>query len=240
MKRLLLIVAIVALLVLAKRWMDDEHPLGLVTADLVNPYPQASPLFPASQRFVEGINADPKLKSRFAAGLTTRGLYSGFGLALKRGARTLDAAALAVATTAMDRVLPHLDSHACAQAIRGRPGFDAALSAGMRDAFAQIAPSDHASLMAFYLQALKAEIGNAPARPVDQGELESALKALTSHLPPEDADRFLRSVLNKDAAADVELCKAGTILLHYAGPKDSILKIDRDREVLSRWGLGGK
>ena len=235
MKKLLLIVAIVGLLVLGKRWLDDESPLGLVTADLVNPYPSASPLYPASQRFVEGINADPRLKSRFADRLTRRGLYSQFGIALKRGARSLDAPALNEATTGMDRVLPHLTRHECAQAFRGQDAADATLSAGMRDAFAQVSPADHAALMSFYLQALKAEVANAPARPVDQDALDGALKSFASRLPANDADRFLRALRNRATASDEDLCQAGTTLLHALAPNG-----DGDREVLARWGFGGK
>jgi len=234
MKKLLWAAVAVVLIVMGVRWAKGDSPLSLVTVKVQNPYPPSSPLYPARQQFVDGINADPKLRDRFSGTFTRRGLYSEVTTALRRGARSLDGPVLVGATTAMARALPHLDTHSCAQAFRERDTFGSELSAKMRDAFEQIPPSQHARLMDFYLKALKAEVNDAPEKPIDRDALQSALRNLGDQYQGEYAQRFVNAMGNKAAASDEDLCWAGTTLLHGV-----TLMGDRDREVLSRWGIAG-
>ena len=234
MKKLLWVIGLVALVIVGARWLHGDSPLSLVSVELKNPYPSTSPLHAATQQFVDGVNADPRLKSRFAGVFTKSGLYSAWTGALKRGARSVDGPVLVGATTAMDRVLPQLDAHECAQAFRDRDTFDEELSAKMSEAFEQIPARHHAALMTFYLQALKAEVDNAPARAIDQDALRSAMTNLGGQFQGEFAERFVAAMRDKAAASDEDLCWAGTTLLH-----GMTLMGDNDREVLSRWGLGG-
>lgn len=234
MKKLLWIAAVVAVIVLGKRWIDGDTPLSLVSVEVKNPYAPSSPLHPASQRFVDGINADPRLKSRFSGVFTKRGIYAEISTALKRGAKSLDGPVLVGATTAVARALPHLDTHSCAQSLRERETFDEALSAKMRGAFEQVSPRHHAALMDFYLQALKAEVDNVPERPIDEAALRSALNNLGSQYQGQFAERFMGAMGNKAGASDEDLCWAGQTLLHGV-----TLMGERDREVLSRWAIAG-
>lgn len=235
MKTLLWIVALVGLAVLGQRWLSGESSLSLVTADVVNPHAPGSPLHAASQRFVDGINADPRLKQRFAGVFTRRGLYAEVNTAVKRGAQSLDGPLLVGATTAIARAVPHLDTHSCAEVFRERDTFDEALSAKARAAFEEISPSHHARLMEFYLQALRAEVDNAPIRPVDQAVMESALKNLGSNYRGQEAERFMQAMGNPRAASDEDLCWSGKTLLHAI-----TLASPRERELLSRWGMAGR
>ena len=234
MKKLLWIAAIIVLVVLGKRWLSGDSPLSLVAVEVKNPYTPSSPLYEASQRFVDGVNADPKLKSRFSGVFTRQGIYSEVSTALKRGAKSLDGPILVGATTAMARALPQLDTHSCAQALRERTTYDAGLSEKMRGAFEQVSPRHHAALMTFYLQALKAEVDNAPERSIDEAALRSALNNLASQYQGQYAERFVNAMSNKTAATDEDLCWAGKTLLHGI-----TLMGDHDREVLSRWGIAG-
>lgn len=234
MKKLLLAAVAVVLAVAAVRWARGDSPLSLVTADVRNPYPPSSPLYAASQEFVDGVNHDPKLRDRFSGVFTRRGLYSEMNNALRRGARSVDGPVLVGATTAMDRVLPHLDTHSCAEAFREHDTFDEALGAKMRDAFEQVSPTQHARLMRFYLEALKAEVADAPEKPIDKDALQSALRNLGDQFQGPYAQRFVNAMGNKAGASDEDLCWAGTTLLHGV-----TLMGDHDREVLSRWGLAG-
>jgi hypothetical protein len=234
MKKLLLAACAVVVVVMGVRWVKGDSPLSLVTVKVENPYPRTSPLYAASQRFVDGVNADPKLRDRFSGVFTKRGLYAEVTTALRRGARSLDGPVLVGATTAMDRAMPHLDTHTCAEAFRVHDTFDAERSAKMRDALEQISPMQHAHLMDFYLQALKAEVDDAPVQALDQDALQSALRNLGDQYQGEYAQRFANAMRDKAAASDEDLCWAGTTLLHGV-----TLMGDRDREVLSRWGLAG-
>jgi hypothetical protein len=235
MRKFFVLAAIVALLVLGKRWLSGDSPLSLVTLNVTNPYPASSPFHEASQRFVDGVNADPKLKARFAGTFTQRGLYSEINTALHRGARSLDGPVLVGAMSAMDRALPHLDTHSCAQAFRERDTFDKELSERMKEAFEQISPIYHASLMRFYLEALTAEVHDAPERSIDKDALRSALNNLGETFQGEFAQRFMAAMGDRQHASDEDLCWAGTTLLHGVTQMG-----DHDREVLSRWALGGK
>jgi hypothetical protein len=234
MKKLLLAACAVVLVVMAVRWAKGDSPLSLVTMKLVNPYPPSSPLHDASQQFVDGINADPKLRDRFSGVFTRRGLYAEVNTALRRGARSLDGPVLVGAVTALDRAVPHLDTHSCAEVFRERDTFDEALSAKMRGAFEEISPTQHAHLMTFYLEALRAEVSDAPTKPLDQEALQSALHNLGDQFQGPYAQRFASTMGNKGAASDEDLCWAGTTLLHGV-----TLMGNGDREVLSRWGLAG-
>ena len=234
MKKLLLAIVLVAAAVAAVRWARGDSPLSLVTARVRNPYAPSSPLYAASQSFVDGVNADPKLRDRFAGTFTRRGLYAEVCTALQRGARSLDGPVLVGATTAMARALPHLDTHTCAEAFREHDTFDAERSAKLQEAFEQISPTQHAHLMAFYLEALKAEAYDAPVKPIDEEQLQSALRNLGDQYQGEYAQRFVSAMRDKGSASDEDLCWAGTTLLHGV-----TLMGDRDREVLSRWGLAG-
>jgi hypothetical protein len=235
LKKLLWVVAVAVLVVLGKRWLEGDTPLSLVTVEVRNPYAPTSPLHAASQRFVDGINADERLKSRFSGVFTKRGIYSEVSTALERGAKSLDGPVLVGATTAMARALPHLDTHSCAQALRERDTFDEALSAKMRAAFEQVSPQHHAALMTFYLKALTAEVDNAPERPIDDEALRTALNHLGSQYQGQFAERFVNAMRDKAAAADEDLCWAGKTVLHGVTLMDG-----RDREVLSRWVVAGR
>jgi hypothetical protein len=235
MKNLLIVAVVIALLVFGKRWLDGETSSSLVSVTLRNPYPQSSPLYPASQGFVDSINADARLKSRFAGVFTKRGLYSEMRAALQRGARSLDGPVLVGAMTAMARALPHMDEHSCAESFRERDTFDEQLSQSVHDAMEQIDPIYHAALMRFYLEALKAEVADAPERAIDKDELTIAMNNLGSQFQGEFANRFVAAMSNKSGASDADLCWAGKTLLHSVTQMEG-----RDREVLSRWGLGGK
>ena len=90
MKKLLLILGLLAVSMYAWKWAHGDTSLSLVQVEFKNPNPPSSPLYPASQEFVAGVNADPKLRSRFAGTFTKSGLYSEMRTALKRGAQSLD------------------------------------------------------------------------------------------------------------------------------------------------------
>lgn len=232
MKKLLLAACAVVLVVMAVRWARGDSPLSLVAAKLTNPYPPSSPLYAAGQQFVNGVNADPTLRDRFSGTFTRRGLYAEVTTALRRGARSLDGPVLVGATTALARALPHLDTHTCAEAFREHDTFDAERSRKMQEALEEISPVQHAHLMDFYLQALKAEVNDVPPKPVDQEALQGALRNLGDQYQGQYAERFVHAMSDKGAASDEDLCWAGTTLLHGV-----TLMGDRDREVLSRWGL---
>lgn len=234
MKKLLLVLFAAVAVFQAVRWARGDSPLSLATVEIRNPHAPSSPLYPASQRFVDAINADPRLKARFSGVFTRRGIYSEVTTALRRGAKSLDAPLVVGATTAFARTLPYLDTHSCAETFRDRDTFDEALSAKMRAAMEQVSPVHHGRLMEFYLQALKAEVDDVPIRPLDQDALDNALRNLGSQYQGDYAARFAATMGNRQGAADEDLCWAGKTLLHGV-----TLMGERDRAVLSRWAIAG-
>lgn len=235
MKKILLVVALLVVSIYAWRWAHGDTRLSLVQVEFKNPYPSSSPLYPATQEFVAGVNADPKLRSRFAGTFTKRGLYSEMRTALKRGAQSLDGPVLVGATTAMARAVPHLSTPMCARMFRDSDVPDRALNDQITQAFADISPMHYSKLMRFYLLALQAEVSDAPIKPLDESELGNALNNLGSQFQGEFAQRFSSAMQSRGAASDEDLCWAGKTLLHGITLMDG-----RDREVLSRWGIAGK
>ena len=235
MKKLLLILGLLAVSMYAWKWAHGDTSLSLVQVEFKNPNPPSSPLYPASQEFVAGVNADPKLRSRFAGTFTKSGLYSEMRTALKRGAQSLDGPVLVGATTAMARAIPHLSTPMCARMFRDGDIPDKQSSEQVKQAFEDISPTHYSNLMRFYLLALKAEVNDAPIKPLDESELRSALNNLGSQYQGEFAKRFSAAMQSRATASDEDLCWAGKTLLHGITLMDG-----RDREVLSRWGIAGK
>jgi hypothetical protein len=235
MKKLLVVAAMLIVAIYAWKWAHGDTSLSLVQGEFKNPYPPSSPLYPATQEFVAGVNADDRLRSRFAGTFTRRGLYAEMRTALKRGAQSLDGPVLVGATTAMARAVPHLSTQMCARMFRDRDVPDKALNDEVSRAFEEISPTHYSRLMRFYLLALKAEADDAPIRPVDEAALRSALNNLGSEFQGEFAQRFVAAMQSRESASDEDLCWAGKTLLHGITLSDG-----SDRELLSRWGIAGK
>lgn len=235
MKKLFLIAALVLVSIYAWKWGHGDTSLSLVQVEFKNPYPSSSPLYTATQEFVAGVNANDKLRSRFAGTFTKRGLYSEMRTALKRGAQSLDGPVLVGAATAMARAVPHLSTPMCARMFRDGDVPDKELSDQVSQAFGEISPTHYSKLMRFYLLALEAEVSDAPIKPIDEEALRSALNNLGSQFQGEFAQRFASAMQAREAASDEDLCWAGKTLLHGITLMDG-----QDREILSRWGIAGK
>lgn len=235
MKKLFLIAALLVVSIYAWKWAHGDTSLSLVQVEFKNPYPPSSPLYPATQEFVVAVNANDKLRSRFAGTFTKRGMYSEMRTALKRGAQSLDGPVLVGATTAMARAVPHLSTPMCARMFRDSDVPDKELSQQVSEAFGEISPKHYSKLMQFYLLALEAEVANAPIKPVDEEALRSAMNNLGSQFQGEFAQRFVSAMQSRGAASDEDLCWAGKTLLHGITLMDG-----QDREILSRWGIAGK
>ncbi|MDQ3039562.1 MAG: hypothetical protein M3R16_07185 [Pseudomonadota bacterium] len=235
MKKLLYFAALVVVLIYAWKWARGDTDMSLVQVEIKNPYPATSPLYAASQEFVAGVNANDKLRSRFAGTFTKGGLYSEMRTALKRGAQSLDGPVLVGATTAMARVVPHLSTPMCARMFRDNDVPDPELNEQVSQAFAEISPAHYSRLMRFYLMALQAEVSDAPIKPLDQAALRSALNNLGSQFQGEFGQRFTSAMQSRESASDEDLCWAGNTLLHGI-----TLMEGSDREILSRWGMAGK
>lgn len=235
MKKLFYVAALIVVAVYAWKWIHGDTSLSLVQVEFKNPYPPNSPLYPATQEFVAGVNANDKLRSRFAGTFTKRGLYSEMRTALKRGAQSLDGPVLVGATTALARAVPHLSTPMCARMFRDSDLPDPELNEQVSQAFGEISPTHYSRLMRFYLLALQAEVSDAPIKPLDEAALHSALNNLGSQYQGEFAQRFSAAMQSRQSASDEDLCWAGKTLLHGITLMDG-----SDREILSRWGIAGK
>lgn len=51
-------------------------PLRVLSGEIQNPHPAASPLHAQQQVFVDRFNADPELRARFAGTFSSKGLYA--------------------------------------------------------------------------------------------------------------------------------------------------------------------
>jgi hypothetical protein len=218
MKKLLVfLVVIIGIAVLGKSLVSDQPVLRFTSGEMKNPYPPGSPLHAQQQEFVDQFNADPALRERFAGTFTSKGLYAEVTGALKRGARSLDSAQLITATRAMAAVIPRLREENCAKMIRPADDFDPVFSADFSAALERLPPHHHRNFWRYYLAALKAEVQDAPERPVDLPARERALMELGSRFNDNDLRRMQGVVKNPVSAPDADACWAINALTHNAG-----------------------
>ena len=227
-----LIVIVMALLAavawkeLGKRGIAPSMHLG---GEMHNPLPPSSPLYAQQQVFVDRFNADPALRSRFAGRFTSRGLYAELTTALRRGGQSLDGAVLVKGTEAMAAMLPRLPLHSCAKLIRPRDDFDRALSEDIHETLQRLPARHHRNLWEMYLQALKAEVDDAPIRPRDRAAEEAAWQLLGGNYSDRQAQRIVAVLKSPARASDDDACWAINTLTHGASqlPSDSAEAMSR-------------
>jgi hypothetical protein len=213
------IVVVLLALAAAVVW-KETRPGGAVprTLDgkLRNTLPESSPLHAQQQEFIDRFNADPQLRERFVGTFTSKGLYAEMNRALARGAQSLDGPSLVKVTRAMSALIPRLPEHSCAKLIRRRDDFDRALGADIEAALERLPPVHHRNLWDYYLRALKAEVSNAPIRPLDRAARDRALAELGESFQGRYAERLAGVLGNPARASDEDACWAIGSLTHGA------------------------
>ena len=207
------LVAAVAWKELAKRGIGPSMNVG---GEMHNPLPPESPLYAQQQEFVDRFNADPALRERFAGRFSSKGLYAELTTALRRGGQSLDAAVLVKGTTAMAAMLPRLPEQSCAKLIRPRDDFDRELSADIGATLERLPPKHHRNLWELYLQALKAEVDDAPVRPRDRAAEEAAWRLLGETYNASQAERIVGVLKSPARASDEDACWAINTMTHGA------------------------
>ena len=208
------LVAAVAWKEMGKRGFDLESMQ--IGGEMHNPLPPASPLYAQQQAFVDRFNADPKLRERFAGRFSSKGLYAELNTALRRGGQSLEAGVLVKGTEAMAAMLPRLPRHSCAKLIRPRDDFDHALSADIGDALERLPAKPHRNLWELYLQALKAEVDDAPLRPRDPAAEQAAWQLLGENYNGPQIERIVGVLKSPASASDEDACWAINTMTHGA------------------------
>lgn len=236
MKKLVWLLVLAAVVVGAKQYLSGGGTLpGLAPAEFRNPYPATSPLHAQHQVFVDRANADEKLRKRFAGIMTSKGLYAELKLALARGAQSLDGPRVISATRAMAAVIPRLPERSCAKLIRPRDDFDPELERDVRAAFERLPARHHQNFLEFYLQALQAEVHDAPRVARNPAARERALGHLGDAYPGVFGQRLAGVISNPLAASDEDACWAINSMTHTATQLDP-----ESAEALSRLLWGGE
>ncbi|MFY2765135.1 hypothetical protein [Arenimonas sp. MALMAid1274] len=215
-KVLIALVLLVVAVVIVKESGKGNVPLLKTEPGITNVLAPTSPLYAQQQRFVDQFNADPQLRERFAGTFTSKGLFAEVQFALKRGAQSLDGPSLVKATKAMAAMIPRLPQHSCAKLMRPADDFDLPLSRDIDAALERLPPIHHYNLWDFYLRALKAEVTQAPIKPVNAAARQDALMLLGQKFPGRFGERIAAVVQNPVAASDEDACWAINTLTHNA------------------------
>lgn len=215
-KLLLLLLALVAAAVAFKSVREEVPLLGGQGLRMVNPYPPSSPLHAPQQVYVDRFNAHEKLRKRFAATLSSKGLYAELGRALSRGSQSVADPLLVGAMEAMAAVIPRLDEANCAKLVRPADDFDPVLGEAFRRAMEALPPRHHRRFWDFYLAALEAEVDDQPPLPVDQEALRIANLQLADRYHGVFAERLVRVIRDPHGAPDEDACWAANTVTFTA------------------------
>jgi hypothetical protein len=234
MKKLLLLVAIIAAIIVGNNLFHGRTAMQMHTVMLVNPYPKSSPMYADEQAFVDKFNGNVKLRDRYAGTITSKGLYAAWKAAFSRGARSLPRERLVQAAKTQAAILARLPEVSCAKFARPQDDFDQALGADIRTAVEALPPHHHRVITNFFYDSLQAELDDAPVIPVDQDNLQVAMLALSRRYPGEYGARLVGVFGNPTAASDADACWAANSLMTTAADLP-----DNEAEALLRKSFGG-
>lgn len=215
MKKLLIILVLVAVAFGAYQQLDERGTFG-GRSRMLNTYPPGSPLFEANQQFVDRVNANPDILALFDGVESKDALAGAWNEALQAGARSLPGDRLVAVAGTQVKVMARLPEASCAKVVRPHDPFDPVLGADTRKAMEKL-PARHHELMAdFAYDALAAKAAGTPAIPVDEVELDNALRRLGDQYSGVFGERLMGVMRNPRAASDEDACWVANSFLNTA------------------------
>lgn len=212
------LLVVVAVIVAAVAWKELGGGDGGLSFGgerrFVNTAPPSSPVYAQQQGFIDRLNADQAVRERFAGVLTSKGLYAEMKAALARGAQSIDGPTTVKMTAAMAAVVPRLSERNCAKLMREADDFDKELSDDADAAFARLPAHHHRAFWEFYVQALQAEVHDAPRVRRNPEAERAGWQNLGAIYTGRDAERMIAVMKSPARAADADACWAIKTLTH--------------------------
>jgi hypothetical protein len=217
MKKILIALAImVVLAVLYKQSQSGGVSLPFMRVHMVNPLAQSSPLYLQHQAFVDKFNANDKIIAKFGGTISSKGLFAIQSEMHRRGALTLPRKQIIAENRAMVAMMARLPQRSCAKLARPSDDYDDALTMDVLGALERLPAKHHKSLTDFMYDAMVADVENAPAIPVDEGNYQAALRDLGRTYHGESAQKLMAVFADANAANDADACWAINSLMTAA------------------------
>lgn len=209
MKKILIaLVALAALAVFYKQSQTGGIGLPFMSSRLVNPLPPSSALYADHQAFVDKVNANEKLVSKFGRAISSKGLFAILKEMQHRGAQSLPRKQIVAQNRAMVAIMVRLPEKSCAKLARPRDDFDAELTTDMLAALEKLPAKYHKSMTEFLYDAMVADVEDMPIIPVNEANYEAAMKDLQYTYHGSSAERINRIMTDVQSASDADACWA--------------------------------
>ena len=217
MKKILIALAIIIVLaVLYKESGSGGLSLPFMRVQMVNPLPQTSPIYQQHQAFVDKFNSNEKIIAKFGGTISSKGLFAIQKEMHRRGALTLSRKQIIAENKAMVAMMARLPQPSCAKLARPRDDYDEALTVDVLSALERLPAKHHKSMTDFMYDAMVADVENAPAILVNEGNYQAALRDLGRTYHGESAEKLMRVFSNVNAANDADACWAINSLMTAA------------------------
>ncbi len=217
MKKILIaLVALAAIAFFYKQSQTGGIGLPFMSAKLVNPLPTSSALYADHQAFVDKVNSNEKLVSKFGRAISSKGLFAILKEMQRRGAQSLPRKQIIAQNRAMVAVMVRLPEKSCAKLARPRDDFDEELTRDMLGAMEKLPAKYHKSMTEFLYDAMVADVENAPVIPVNDDDYQAALRDLGRTYHGESAEKLVRVLGNSEEASDADACWAINSLMTAA------------------------
>jgi len=216
-KKILIALAVIAgLAFFYKQSQTGGVALPFMSAKLVNPLPPGSALYKDHQAFIDRVNANEKIVSKFGSAISSKGLFGNLKAMQQRGAQSLPRKQIVAMNKAMVAIMVRLPERSCAKLARPSVDFDEQLTTDMLAALERLPSKHHKAMTDFIYDAMVADVENMAIIPVNDANYQAALLDLQYTYHGSSAEKMNRIMSNLQGASDEDACWAINSLMTAA------------------------
>lgn len=209
MKKILIaLVLISGLAFFYKQSQNGGITVPFMSAKLVNPLQPGSALYNDHQAFIDKVNSNEKIVSKFGGAISGKGLFGILREMQLRGAQSLPRKQIVAMNWAMVAIMVRLPERSCAKLARPRDDFDEQLTMDMLAALERLPSKYHKTMTDFIYDAMVADVENMANIPVSEANYQAALLDLQFTYRGSSAEKMNRIMGNIQAASDEDACWA--------------------------------
>ena len=209
MKKILIALVVIAgLAFFYKQSQTGGVALPFMSAKLENPLQPGSALYNEHQAFIDKVNSNEKIVSKFGGAISSKGLFGILKEMQRRGAQSLPRKQIVAQNRAMVAVMVRLPERSCAKLARPRDDFDEQLTTDMLAALERLPSKYHKSMTDFIYDAMIADVENMAIIPVNEANYQAALLDLQYTYHGSSAEKMNRVMGNLQGASDEDACWA--------------------------------
>ena len=217
MKKILIAIVVIAgLAFFYKQSQTGGAVIPFMSAKLVNPLQPGSVLYNDHQAFIDKVNSNEKIVSKFGGAISSKGLFGNLKEMQNRGAQSLPRKQIVALNRAMVAIMVRLPERSCAKLARPRDDFDEQLTSDMLAALERLPSKYHKTMTDFIYDAMVADVENLAIIQVNQANYQAALLDLQYTYHGSSAEKMNRIMSNIQGASDADACWAINSLMTAA------------------------